>query len=123
MTSADAVADHYSRLIRSGSWLDAQDFPPLTWAVPGLVPEGFGLFIGPPKAGKSWAALSIALALSLGGVAFGNVPVGQPRRVRIWLSRTVTGGCRNAVDHSCWMNPSRLDSTSRPRQHPSKPWR
>lgn len=67
--------------VRSGSWLDAQTFPPLSWAVPGLIPEGFGLLTGPPKAGKSWAALGVALAVAVGGCAFGKVPVGTPRPV------------------------------------------
>ncbi|WP_226924795.1 AAA family ATPase [Georgenia satyanarayanai] len=67
--------------IRSGAWLDAQKFPPLAWAVHGLIPEGFGLFTGPPKAGKSWATLGIALAVAAGGRAFGKVPTGEPRPV------------------------------------------
>lgn len=67
--------------IRSGSWLDAQTFPPLSWAVPGIVPEGFGLFTGPPKSGKSWATLGVILAVAAGGCAFGKVPVGHPRPV------------------------------------------
>ena len=40
--------------VRDGAWLDVQDFPPLRWAVPGLIPEGLTLLVGPPKAGKSW---------------------------------------------------------------------
>ncbi|NCT90154.1 AAA family ATPase [Cellulomonas sp. APG4] len=67
--------------IRTGDWLDAQSFPPLSWAVPGIVPEGFGLFTGPPKAGKSWATLGIVLAVAAGGRAFGKVPVGEARPV------------------------------------------
>jgi hypothetical protein len=43
--------------IRTGAWLDEQTFPPLRYAVPGLIPEGFTLLIGPPKAGKSWLVL------------------------------------------------------------------
>jgi hypothetical protein len=67
--------------IRSGAWLDAQTFPPLSWAVPGIIPEGFGLFTGPPKAGKSWATLGIALAVASGEAALGKVPVGPARPV------------------------------------------
>jgi len=67
--------------VRTGDWLDAQTFPPLQWAVPGIIPEGFGLLVGPPKAGKSWAVLSVALAVASGGVAFGKVPVGKARPV------------------------------------------
>lgn len=80
MTTTDAASDLLSR-VRSGAWLDAQDFPPLTWAVPGLVPEGFGLLTGAPKAGKSWLALGLALAVSAGTPALGKVPTGDARRV------------------------------------------
>ena len=26
--------------LRTGAWLDAQEFPPLSYTVPGLIPEG-----------------------------------------------------------------------------------
>jgi hypothetical protein len=76
----EAVQQLLGRL-RTGDWLDAQHFPPLEYAVPGLVPAGFGLFVGPPKVGKSWAVLSVALSLASGSPAFGRVPVGVPRPV------------------------------------------
>lgn len=75
-----APTDFRSR-IRNGTWLDSQPFPPLRWAVHGLIPEGFGLLTGPPKAGKSWATLGIALAVASGGKAFGKVPTGDARPV------------------------------------------
>lgn len=68
-------------LVRSGDWLNEQEFAPLKWAVPKLIPEGFGLLTGPPKAGKSWAVLDIALAVSAGGVALGKIRTGSPRPV------------------------------------------
>lgn len=58
-----------------GAWLDAQVFPELHWAVPGIMPEGFGLLIAPPKAGKSWLAASIGLTCQAGGLALGVIPV------------------------------------------------
>jgi hypothetical protein len=67
--------------LRNGEWLDAQDFPPLRYAIPGLVPEGLSLIIGAPKIGKSWWALNTCLAAAAGGVALGHIPVGQPRPV------------------------------------------
>lgn len=63
--------------IRSGAWLDAQEFPPLQWSVPGLVPEGFGIVVGPPKLGKSWFVLGLGLAVALGGYAVGKIGVDQ----------------------------------------------
>lgn len=68
-------------LVNTGDWLDAQTFPPLQWAVYGLIPQGFGLLTGPPKAGKSWCGLGIGLAISSGTNALGKVPTGEPRPV------------------------------------------
>jgi RecA-family ATPase len=59
----------------SGAWLDAQVFPPLEYAVPGIIPEGFGLLVSPPKAGKSWLVCGIGLACAAGGLAFGRIDV------------------------------------------------
>lgn len=61
--------------LRNGAWLDAQDFPPLRYAVPGLIPEGSTLFVGPPKIGKSWFVLACGLAVAAGGVALDGIPV------------------------------------------------
>lgn len=66
--------------VRTGDWLDAQDFPPLAWIVPGLIPEGFSLLVGGPKIGKSWLSLDVALAVAAGGRALGTLPV-VPRPV------------------------------------------
>lgn len=68
-------------LVKSGDWLDAQEFPPVRWSVPGLVPEGFGLLTGAPKIGKSWLVLDFALAVASGGKALGHVDTGAPRPV------------------------------------------
>ena len=91
------MSEILSRL-RSGSWLDAQRFAPLSWAVPGLIPEGLVLFTGPPKAGKSWAALAVSLAVASGGRAFGTIPVGRPRPVLLLAledgDRRLQGRCR-----------------------------
>jgi hypothetical protein len=65
--------------LRTGAWLQAQTFPALAYAIPGVVPEGLTFNCGPPKIGKSWELLDFALALSCGGVAFGHLPVGDPR--------------------------------------------
>lgn len=68
-------------LVKSGDWLDAQEFPPVRWSVPGLIPEGFGLLTGAPKIGKSWLVLDFALAVASGGKALGHVATGDPRPV------------------------------------------
>jgi AAA domain len=48
--------------LRNGSWLDRQDFPPLRYAVPGILPEGSTL-------------LACALAEASGGVALSAIHV------------------------------------------------
>ena len=68
----------------NGVWLDAQEFPALEYAVPGLIPEGFGLLVGPPKAGKSWLVADIGLAIASGGLALGRIPV--TRRKVLYLA-------------------------------------
>jgi hypothetical protein len=67
--------------LRDGAWLDAQTFPPLRWVLPGLVPEGLALLVGPPKSGKSWFSLDVALAVAGGECALGSVEVEEPRPV------------------------------------------
>lgn len=55
--------------------LMAADFPEPKWAVPGILSEGVNLLAGPPKVGKSWLSLGLALSVAAGGKAFGTVPV------------------------------------------------
>jgi AAA domain/Transcriptional regulator, AbiEi antitoxin len=76
-------ADKLVSTIRTGAWLDAQVFPPLTYAVPGLVPEGSVLLVGAPKIGKSWLVLSVALAAASGGRALG---IEVPKRPVLYLA-------------------------------------
>jgi len=64
-------ADQLLATLRTGAWLDAQEFPPLAYAVPGLIPEGSVLLVGAPKIGKSWLVLAVGLAASEGGKALG----------------------------------------------------
>jgi hypothetical protein len=66
-----ADADRLLATLRNGAWLDAQEFPPLSYAVPGLIPEGSVLLVGAPKIGKSWLVLAVGLAASEGGKALG----------------------------------------------------
>jgi len=55
--------------------LMAREFPPLRYAVPGIVPEGVTLLAGKPKLGKSWMALGFIVAVASGGYALGKVQV------------------------------------------------
>lgn len=76
----EADPDALARLMaRRTSWnaveLLAAVFPPPRWAVEGIVAEGVTLLAGPPKVGKSWLALGVAVAVSEGGKALGKVDV------------------------------------------------
>lgn len=59
--------------VRSGAWLDRQVFPPLSYPIDGLIPEGYSMLIGPPKVGKSWLLAALLLARSSGGYALGKI--------------------------------------------------
>lgn len=61
----------------TGTWLDSQEFEPLSYPVPGIVSEGFGLLVGPPKSGKSWLVADLGLAVASGGLALGRIAVTQ----------------------------------------------
>lgn len=58
--------------IKSGDWLDAQDLPPAEYVIDGVLPEGFTLLVGAPKAGKSWLAAALVLAAAAGGQVLGQ---------------------------------------------------
>lgn len=66
--------DTHEKII-SASALVSIELPEPRWAVPNLIPEGFNLLVGKPKLGKSWMALSIALAIANGGKVFGEIEV------------------------------------------------
>lgn len=53
----------------------ATEFPPMRWAVDGVLAEGVNVLAGAPKFGKSWMALGLAVAIADGGFAFGRIPV------------------------------------------------
>ncbi|MEK6440900.1 AAA family ATPase [Pseudonocardia sp. T1-2H] len=77
-------------------------FPEPRWAVPGIICEGVTLLAGPPKVGKSWMGLNLALDIAAGRPALGSIPVeagpvlylaleDTPRRLQSRM-RTVLGG-------------------------------
>ena len=77
----------------------ARELPPVRWAIPDILPEGLTLLAGKPKLGKSWFALSVALAIAAGGVALGKQPVTQGE-VPTWPWRTTNVAC-SRVRSSC----------------------
>lgn len=72
------MTDNEDRLLAdviTAAELHHEVFPELTEFVPGVVIEGFGILAGPPKLGKSWWTLNLALAVADGGRAFGSIAV------------------------------------------------
>ncbi|MBQ6909982.1 MAG: AAA family ATPase [Synergistaceae bacterium] len=59
----------------NGNELLKKEFPPVKWAVQGILPMGLSLLAGSPKIGKSFLSLQLSLAVALGGVALGKIPV------------------------------------------------
>jgi hypothetical protein len=53
------------------------NLPAPEFTVHGIVPKGLCLLAGKPKLGKSWLALNVAIAVTSGGVALGQVKVDQ----------------------------------------------
>jgi hypothetical protein len=86
--------------LRDGAWLDAQDFPPLRYAVPPILPEGSTLLVGPPKVGKSLLIKAAGLAVASGGQVLG-LPVGEPRPVLLLAledgDRRIQDRCRRLM--------------------------
>lgn len=69
---------------RSVPWSTFRDEAPPAhrWLVDGLLPEGALCFVaGPPKRGKTWIGITVAIALALGHPFAGEHPVPGPRDV------------------------------------------
>jgi hypothetical protein len=52
--------------IQRADALLVRTFAPIRWAIRDLLPEGLSLLVGPPKVGKSWLTLQLAIAISDG---------------------------------------------------------
>ena len=52
-------------------------FPPVSYIVPGIIPEGLTILAGRPKIGKSWMALDLALGIATGKPVLGGVHAEQ----------------------------------------------
>ena len=49
-----------------------EEIPPTKWAIQGILPEGLSILAGPPKVGKSFFSLHLALCVAIGGTAFSS---------------------------------------------------
>jgi DNA-binding CsgD family transcriptional regulator len=86
----------------SAAELVQSNFPDPNWFVEGILPEGLTILGGPPKTGKSWLCLGLAVAVGSGGVALGKIPVDKkaviylalednPRRLKSRLVSVLQG--------------------------------
>ena len=53
-------------------WLLREEFPPIRWVVPDILPEGVTILAGKPKLGKSWLAMDLCLGVAFGGAVLGT---------------------------------------------------
>ncbi|WP_135507039.1 AAA family ATPase [Roseovarius aestuariivivens] len=56
----------------SAQELQRKEFPPVSWIVRDMLPEGLTLLAGKPKMGKSWLALQLGHAVATGGEVLGR---------------------------------------------------
>ena len=70
--AAEPPPPTYEELKRSTADLQNQKFNPIKWIVPKYLPEGLTLWVGRPKAGKSWSVLDLAIAVASGGTFIGE---------------------------------------------------
>jgi len=57
-----------------GHDLMVKEFPPLVFAVEGILPQGVAILGAPPKAAKSFLALDMAVGVATGGVCLSHLP-------------------------------------------------
>ena len=57
--------------------LRTTEFPPISYIVPGIIPEGLTILAGRPKIGKSWMALDLAIGIAMGKPVLGGIDVEQ----------------------------------------------
>ena len=65
-----------------------KDFPEPNWIIPEIIPEGLTILAGKPKTGKSWFALQLCAALSVGGAVLGDIQVERRRVLYLALEDT-----------------------------------
>jgi hypothetical protein len=96
----DPVVEHFTTSPSGQQWITAAalekvEFPPLQWAVPGLLPEGVAIVAGAPKLGKSAWAMNLCVAVATGGKAFGAFDVEQGDALYLSLE---DGGARRVQE-------------------------
>jgi AAA domain len=68
----DMLKPNWRDKVMTAAALQRQTFPPVSYVVPGLIPEGLSIIAGRPKIGKSWLALDICIAVAGGRLCLGE---------------------------------------------------
>lgn len=63
--------------VLTATQLSELDYPPLKWAVEGILPEGLTVLAGSPKVGKSWFCLGLAIGIASGQQVFKRINVAK----------------------------------------------
>jgi AAA domain-containing protein len=71
-TNADTVRASWRDHVFTAAQLQRQIFPPVSYCVPQLIPEGLTMIAGKPKIGKSWLALDVCIAVAAGRPCLGD---------------------------------------------------
>lgn len=71
-TATNDAQAAYAPATISARDLQLKEFPPVSWIVESLIPEGLTLLAGKPKLGKSWLALQLGYAVATGGEFLGR---------------------------------------------------
>jgi len=74
--------------INSAAALLKMGFPEIKWVIPGLIGEGLTIVYGSPKVGKSWLALSLAIAAACGGRFLGELQASKTEPLYLALEDT-----------------------------------
>jgi predicted ATP-dependent serine protease len=62
----------WRKLAYTAAELQHKTFPPISYCVPDLIPDGLTIIAGKPKIGKSWLALDICIAITAGRFCLGE---------------------------------------------------
>ena len=74
----------------TGKELMEMELPEISWAVPGLLPEGLVLFAGKQKIGKSFFLLNLGLAVAGGKEVISGMPIEKGRVLYLALEDGLT---------------------------------
>jgi AAA domain len=69
---AEAKSRGWRDRVMTAACLQRLQFPPVSYVVPQLIPEGLSIIAGRPKVGKSWMALDVCIAVASGRFCLGE---------------------------------------------------